>query len=397
MYAQDLVETTARTVDTSRGSYSTVLNKEWRNRPDDERFLSLSELYGHLWDRSVASEEKTINLRSLGVQEDTGTPAFSIGGRKLGTTHWAFGQICNEIGAPAPYLRGLPTDLAMENLRHCLDRRASNVKAYADDTTIRAVTSPTYGRIHDYAIVGAIQRMVEASDVDWKIPGTMNWSTGCYDPNVEVTKATTTLFASDRDVAMFLCDDADPIEVGALDNGDPDLMFRGFFVKNSEVGDGSLYVATMYLRGVCANRCLWGVEGFRDVRIRHTRNAPARMVGQVGPVLDSYRRRADPARVVAGVKTAKELTVIETPPWQDQDEAREQQLSFLIKTMKFPKATAEAILQHDAPGTDKERLTSVWDFTSQVTSYAQTAKHHNRRLEIEGKASALLERATASV
>ena len=259
------------------------------------------------------------------------------------------------------------------------------------------MTSPTYGRIHDYEVVGALQRMAETSEVDWKVPGTMDWSTGRYDPSVKVTKDTTTLFASDRDVAMFLCDDNDPIEVGELANGDPDLMFRGIFVKNSEVGDGSLYVATMYLRGVCANRCLWGVEGFRDVRIRHTRNAPARMVSQVRPVLESYRYKGDPARVVAGVKAAKEQQVIQTPPWQDKNEARDEQLSFLMKTMTFPKATAEAILKHDGPGTDNDQLTSIWDMANQVTSYAQTAKHHNRRLEIEGKASALLERAAASV
>ena len=99
------VEDTPRAVDTGKGSYLTVLNNEWRSRPDDERFLSLPELYGHLWDRSVASEEKTINLRSLGVQADTGSPSFRLGDQALSTTHWAFGQICNEIGAPASFLR----------------------------------------------------------------------------------------------------------------------------------------------------------------------------------------------------------------------------------------------------------------------------------------------------
>jgi hypothetical protein len=64
----------------------------------------------------------------------------------------------------------------------------------------------------------------------------MDWGTGRYNLNVPVSKETTTLFASDRDCAVFLCDDLTPIEVGKLDSGDPDLMFRGLFVRNSEVG-----------------------------------------------------------------------------------------------------------------------------------------------------------------
>ena len=43
--------------------------------------------------------------------------------------------------------------------------------------------------------------------------------------------------------------------------GEPDLMFLGFFAQNSEVGSATMRVASFYLRAVCQNRCLWGVEG----------------------------------------------------------------------------------------------------------------------------------------
>jgi hypothetical protein len=42
-----------------------------------------------------------------------------------------------------------------------------------------------------------------------------------------VTKDTTTLYAPDRDVFLFL-DDAHPIEAGRLPDGQPDLYFRSF-------------------------------------------------------------------------------------------------------------------------------------------------------------------------
>ena len=389
--------TSARSVDTTRGGHSTLLNNEWMTRPDDQRFLDLEALYVHVGRRAEGCRQRVVPLRSLDVTDGGHAPLIEMEGAAFDTTHWAFGQMCRQVGAPADYLRGLPVPLATENLRNGIESRPKDVQLYADDDTIRAVTGPKYGRIHDYKVVGAVQNLVANSDVAWKVPGVMNWTTGQYNPDVPVTKDTTTLFASDRDVAMFLCDDQTPIEVGRLANGDPDLMFRGFFLKNSEVGEGSLYIATMYLRGVCANRCLWGVENFREIRLRHTRNAPRRMINEVQPVLDNYRKAGDPMRIVAGVKSAKSQRVIATDPWRDREQAREEQLVFLTKKVGFPEETAKAILAHEAPGTDREQLTNVWDFTNQITSYAQGAKHHDRRLVIEAKASQLLERATANV
>ncbi|MCC0003435.1 MAG: FAD-dependent oxidoreductase [Methylobacteriaceae bacterium] len=94
--------------------------------------------------------------------------------------------------------------------------------------------------------------------------------TGIYNPNVDVTKDTTTLYASDRDVFLFLVDDLNPIEAGRLPDGSPDLYFRGFYCWNSEVGAKTLGIASFYLRAVCQNRNLWGVEDFEEITIRHS-------------------------------------------------------------------------------------------------------------------------------
>jgi hypothetical protein len=385
----------ARSVDTTRGGHSTLLNDEWRKRPDDERFLSLDELSGHVRERAEDCDQRIVSMPSLDVNTNSGTPRIEADDRVFGTTHWSFSQLCGQIGAPARYIRRLNPMLAAENLREGIKDCPDDVQIYGDQDTIRAMTGPSYGRIFDHQVVDAVRQMVANSDVAWKVPGVMDWGSGCYDPAVPVTKDTTTLFASDRDVALFLCDDTTPIDVGKLASGDPDLMFRGFFLKNSEVGDGSLYVATMYLRGVCANRCLWGVEGFKEIRIRHTKNAPGRMINDVQPVLDSYRRDGDPKRVVVAINEAKSQRVIPSDPWQKPDEAREEQLGFLTKRMKFSVDTAKAILKHDAPGTDRQQLTTVWDFSNQISSFAQKSKHHDRRLALEAKAGALLERAAA--
>jgi hypothetical protein len=44
----------------------------------------------------------------------------------------------------------------------------------------------------------------------------LDWSTGVYNPDVEISRDTTTLYASDRDVFLFLVDDHNPIEAGRL-------------------------------------------------------------------------------------------------------------------------------------------------------------------------------------
>ena len=167
------------------------------------------------------------------------------------TTHWSFGQLAGLVGAPAAYLRQLPAALAGINLQYGLtSHRAEQVKTLETDDgrlELRAVTGPDYGRIYDHELVAAVQRIAGngTGDTRWKVPGVLDWSTGVYNPRVDVTQDTTTLYASDRDVFLFLVDDLNPIEAGRLPDGSPDLYFRGFYCWNSEVGAKTLGMASL--------------------------------------------------------------------------------------------------------------------------------------------------------
>jgi hypothetical protein len=109
-----------------------------------------------------------------------------------------------------------------------------------------------------------------------------------------ITKDTTTLYTSDRDVFLFLVDDTHPIEAGRLPDGSPDLYFRGFYCWNSEVGSKTLGIASFYLRAVCMNRNLWGVENFEEIAIRYSKFAAQRFVHRAAFLmqdsLDDLRR-----------------------------------------------------------------------------------------------------------
>ena len=132
-----------------------------------------------------------------------------------------------------------------------------------------------------------------------------------HNPFVEVTKETTTLYASDRDIFLFLVDDTHPIEAGRLANGDPDLFFRGFYCWNSEVGSKTLGIASFYLRAVCMNRNIWGAEGLEEISIRHSKFAAHRFAHEAAPALASFAR-SSPAPFVAGIKAARDRIVART-------------------------------------------------------------------------------------
>ena len=64
-------------------------------------------------------------------------------------------------------------------------------------------------------------------DTRWKVPGVLDWATMTHNPFVDITKDTTTLYASDRDVFLFLVDDTNPIEAGRLPDGIAGFVFPG--------------------------------------------------------------------------------------------------------------------------------------------------------------------------
>lgn len=172
------------------------------------------------------------------------------------------------------------------------------------------MTGPDYGRIFDHELVSAVQRIAGngTGDTRWKVPGVLDWSTGIYNPNVDVTQDTTTLYASDRDVFLFLVDDLNPIEAGRLPDGSPDLFFRGFYCWNSEVGAKTLGIASFYLRAVCQNRNLWGVEDFEEITIRHSKYAAARFAHEAAPALTRFVN-SSPMPFINGVTAARERIV----------------------------------------------------------------------------------------
>ncbi|MFU0504865.1 DUF932 domain-containing protein [Pseudaminobacter sp. NGMCC 1.201702] len=379
-------------VDVSRGERIGRVSSEWFSRPDDERYLSLSELHHAVKSRADRARTRTVESSAIRVEATRGDAehlALITSGehQALTPTHWSYGQLCSLVGAPSSYMRQLPAPLAAINLQHgLLNHRAELVKTLEMNdgrVELRAVTGPEYGRIWDHELVSAVISIAGngTGDTIWKVPGVLDWSTMTHNPFIDITKDTTTLYASDRDVFLFLVDDTHPIEAGRLPNGEPDLYFRGFYAWNSEVGSKTLGIASFYLRAVCCNRNLWGVENFEEITIRHSKFAAQRFAHEAAPALTNFAN-SSPAPFVAGIRAARQRIVARN------DEDRD---SFL-RRRGFSKAETgkiiETVLREEGRAPE-----SIFDFVQGMTAHARTKAHQDTRLELEAKARKLLESA----
>lgn len=375
-------------VDPFKGKRDSTVSSQWFNRPDDQRFLSISDLLSAVAGRREASREIVIDPRKIQIDqrgENGLIAAFS--GLETAPTHFSFGQLCSLGKAPAGYLRSLPAMIAGINLQWGLTgaRDAGDVKLYADtrDNSLRAATGVSYGRVFDEDVVRAVQKIAGdgIGDSRWKVPGLLDWSTHRYNPFVDVTKQTTTLYASDRDVFLFLVDDRNPIEIGKLANGEPDYVFRGFYIWNSEVGSRTLGISTFLYRAVCANRNIWGVEDQSTITIRHSSGAPDRFIKEMEPALIEYANSSERG-VLNGIKAAQAKIVAEN---------EDQRLDFLTRFGFSAKAAKKAVEIHE--NEEGRKPASVWDFVQAITASARSIANADDRIDVERKAGDLLAKA----
>lgn len=357
------------------GINDSTVSKQWSNRPDDQRFLTVDDLYAAVSTRRQESKVHDVALDVMQVRAtDAGEMALYDGTGTQGglLSNWSFGQLCARAKAPAGYLRTLPAELAAIPLQWSMEMHESAGEEGNDakilvrrngDTRVTAVTSPTYGRIWDSEVVQAIRNGVDLTR--WKVPAA---SYSATDP-----KRATTLYASDRDVFVFLvCEDA--VEAGG------EVLRRGFYVENSEVGAATLSISTFTYDYVCDNRIIWGQKNFRQLKIRHTSGAPSRFVNTAVPQLNSYAQSS--ANEIRDTVTAAKARVV------GKDKKS------VVEWMRARGFTAGlAGRAFDAAENDPRRYdpTTVWGIVQGVTDVAHEITHTNDRVDVETRAGELLE------
>lgn len=288
----------------------TRVSAEWARRPDDQRFLTVDDLLASVEARRRDSTTEDVALDAMVLQpQDDGAIALTDrDGARGGTlTNWAFGQLCQRAKAPPGYLRRFPAMLAATMLQWSLETHEGSDESNDAKLLIRtnghrtvaAANSPTYGRIWDRDLVRAVKGNVNLDE--WHVPAASYSGT---DP-----KRATTLYASDRDVFLFLVNDSHTVDCGGADQ-----LTRGFYVWNSEVGSAVCGMAGFTLDRVCDNRIIWGQGNFTELRIRHTSGGPHRFVTQAAPQIAAYAN-AGTGSTVATVRAAKAREVAKGQGW----------------------------------------------------------------------------------
>ena len=269
-----------------RATVLTRASREWWRRPDDERYLTLDHLYASTRARADASEARTVLNTSLvahGAAEARGELYLEhddLG--VLDPTHWSLGQLATISRTPAKWIRDIapvPTGPAMAahainlGLRHLVDRAKVQVMKFPTSPglptgKLRCIVGPDYGRIYDHEVVRAVMDANE--DGRWHVPA------ASY--QTKNPKRATTLYASDRDVFIFLVDERNPVSIHV--DGTVRQLFRGFMVWNSEVGHHKFGFMTFLYDYVCDNRMVWGAREVKEISIKHTeRSRPLRPGG----------------------------------------------------------------------------------------------------------------------
>ena len=356
-------------------------SSEWASRPDDQRFLDIEELAAAVSQRREESWTITAApgaLRAIPVGGDDNGIMFnmpdSLTGEEhiLEPTHWSFGQIASYAKAPAQYLRQLPAELAAINLQWGLENNPIRENALVLGQTnghsaVRSVTSESYGRIWDSEVVAAVKRANESGA--WKVPAA---SYATQNP-----RRATTLYASDRDVFIFLVDPDHAIEQGE------DTLFRGFYAWNSEVGSATFGLTTFLYRYICDNRIIWGAENIQELKIRHTRGAPERFQREGARYLERYAN-ASAASTVQAIKAAKEF---EQPGLKGGKDGSGWES--WLKDRGFTGALAKDAVR--MAESEQGEARSLWDIVQGITASARGIPNSDTRVQVEAKAGKLMD------
>lgn len=356
-----------------------TLNAEWKSRPDDQRFLTLQDLKASVLTRKQESWTSQTKPSALKVEVVDNELKLLVHNRTksedilLDPTHYGFSQLAQYAQAPAAYLRDLPAELAAINLQWGLENNPvrDNVLTLAQSNgshKLRALTSTSYGRIWDVQVVNAVERV--NSSGRWQVPAA---SYAASNP-----KKATTLYASDRDVFIFLCDPNTAVEV----NGS--TLYRGFYTWNSEVGSQVFGLTTFLYNKICDNRIIWGATNVQELRIRHTGGAPERFAYEGAHYLKRYAEESS-QKTIEAIQKAQQFEL----PASDRanDKQGEGWINWLQKR-NFTAALAKNTVA--AAQAEEGQARSLWDIVQGVTAHARSIQQTDERVKVESLAGKLM-------
>lgn len=370
-------------------------SSNWANRPADQRFWTVQELVNATLAHRNAAKTASVDLRTMQVGANKGEiELLGRTGAKAQLTHWAFSQLCQRVGAPASYLRSLPTDYAVHNLNYGLEHATNsdgrlllheNGGFYA-----RAITSEKYTRIWNYDIA---KHLLGFESDGWKVPPARPANHG--DSNIRIATAADAnlsltvkagdeigpagLYASFEDMFAFMLHPENVIQDGT----DAGLM-RGFFVWNSEVGKSTFGVQTFLFRGVCGNHIVWDATNLKEIRLRHVGNADERAFQGLEVALTEYANES---------ATETEAKIARAKTFVIKGKSADDVIDVIFSKMRLlTRSAAMTAYNSVIPDIDGQPYTA-WGFAQGITRMSQMAVNADTRVDLDRAAGKVLEMA----
>lgn len=359
----------------------TIASKQWASRPADERFQTLDDLHATVSARRAASREEVVSTHDISAEAfEDGLQVMINQQYQAVPTNWSFGQLANASNFRASELRKLNPDTAATVLNEMLRKNDHQeikvMRTIGDETdTLQAATGPNYGRIFDAEVVEMVQKIVELSDGAFYNPKAYDRGEFGHEP------VPSGLYASDRDVFMFMIDGG-----SIFDEGERAQFNRGFIVTNSEVGKSSLLMMTFLFNMVCGNHYIFGASNLNMKRIIHSSGAPGRFASNA---FDELKLFASQPVDMRPVHRAKEIKLFDIRPgshdfYTERDKwirAFAEQYGFSIGEVR--NAIAASVIEEGGCDT-------AFDLMQGFTASARTIPHTDSRIALERKAGAWL-------
>src|SRR5204863_9559283 len=209
---------------------------------------------------------------------------------------WSFEQLAGIAAAPPKYLRSLPAAIASDAINYGLRRQRREQQQLLVDRdepwTIHAVTSPRYARVHHDELAGRVLDLMIQQPA-WSLP--LGYKDGVFGAEWVPSGA----YLGDRDMFLFLVDGNRDLD----DPTDPSRsgLFRGFILRNSDVGAAALTLDVFLFRVVCGNHIIWGFQHVAGFRRRHVGTS----------IQDAWTTSLDSVHAALDADTAVERTVLQ--------------------------------------------------------------------------------------
>src|SRR2546426_247627 len=241
-------------------------HREWATRPPDERYASVSALYDAARARRVRTQERAIENGEFRTEaeDDDALVLLEASGRTAALTNWSFEQLATIAGAPPKYLRTLPAPIASSAINFGLQRQGREAHQLFTDRaapwTVHAITSPRYARVHHDELASRVVDLM-GDHPAWHLP------LGYKDGEFGAERVPSGAYLGDRDMFLFLVDGNRALDdpTDRTQSG----LFRGFILRNSDVGAAALTLDLFLFRAVCGNAIIWGFQHVATFRRRH--------------------------------------------------------------------------------------------------------------------------------